>query len=76
MQTSDQGSGIKALSPRLNWPDREIACPRCGAGFRCGPAPGAASQGCWCVGLPVLARRTGEDCFCPDCLRKAIREQR
>jgi len=50
---------------------RRLACSRCGAEFACDP------QGaCWCkeetarLPLPVA----GEDCLCPNCLRKAAEQ--
>jgi hypothetical protein len=48
----------------------ELACPACGAGFRCG----AASGGCWCAELRVPAARLREietlyaGCLCARCL--------
>jgi Cysteine-rich CWC len=51
---------------------RRLACSRCGTEFSCDPA-GA----CWCMDesfrLPMPAE--GEDCLCPDCLRKAAATQ-
>jgi len=47
---------------------RRLACSRCGAEFACNP-----DGACWCmdetVQMPMPVE--GEDCLCPDCLRKA-----
>jgi hypothetical protein len=47
---------------------RQIVCSRCGSEFTC-----ALSGPCWCAEetfrLPIPT--DGEDCLCPDCLRKA-----
>jgi hypothetical protein len=50
---------------------RRLVCSRCGAAFDCDPA-----GSCWCkdesfrLPMPVA----GEDCLCPECLRKAARQ--
>jgi hypothetical protein len=50
---------------------RQIVCSRCGMAFDCDPA-----GSCWCkdeafrLPMPVA----GEDCLCPDCLRKAAKQ--
>ena len=52
------------------------ACPRCGAGLRCGMLAGDA--GCWCAQLPrvmpVPAAQKGAACFCPACLKQITDE--
>ncbi len=59
---------------RARQPPR-AACGRCGAGFDCGAAGGAAARGgCWCFDA-ALPRRAlppagaGASCVCPRCLR-------
>lgn len=47
------------------------SCPECGAPVRCGVAEGKGH--CWCFNEPpVLVARSGDQCLCRDCLRKAI----
>src|SRR5436305_1321763 len=50
---------------------RRLTCARCGAAFACG----AQSGKCWCAEedfrLAVPAADSGEDCLCPECLRRA-----
>ena len=56
-------------------PDFDLAhCTRCGAAFGCGVR---ASQPCWCVALPPLARidPASAGCLCPACLGKALAGQ-
>jgi hypothetical protein len=46
---------------------RRLACSRCGTAFSCNP-----EGDCWCKAetarLPMPVE--GEDCLCPECLRK------
>jgi iron complex transport system substrate-binding protein len=44
-------------------------CPECGAAFEC------KMGGCWCADFPPLPPSTvpGADCFCPECLAKAVK---
>ena len=55
-----------------------LACPRCGAGLRCGMLAGDAE--CWCARLPrvmpVPAAQNGASCFCPACLKQISDEHR
>jgi len=54
---------------------RSLTCARCGAAFECGSTAGA----CWCAAedfrLPMPPAGSTDDCLCPDCLRRAAREQ-
>lgn len=62
------------------------ACPRCGAGLRCGMVAGDAE--CWCVQLPhvmpvppalpgqALPDSSAASCFCPACLKLITDERR
>jgi hypothetical protein len=54
---------------------RSLTCARCGAAFDCGSTAGA----CWCAAedfrLPMPPAGSTDDCLCPDCLRKAARDQ-
>jgi hypothetical protein len=55
-----------------NQPTRRLACAGCGTEFNC-----SLSGPCWCSDeafrLPMPT--DGDDCLCPDCLRK-LAEQR
>lgn len=48
-------------------------CKECGAEFGCGSE---GQNQCWCHDLPNVMPFTGEqDCLCPKCLEKAIKEK-
>ncbi|PKO71238.1 MAG: hypothetical protein CVU20_07870 [Betaproteobacteria bacterium HGW-Betaproteobacteria-14] len=51
-------------------------CPGCGRVFACGFKGGSAR--CWCAELPPLPTvpETGRGCYCPDCLRQSLSEER
>ena len=50
------------------------SCSSCGERFTCGPEIG--EEGCWCDHLPhvLLVANEDQDCFCPGCLREAIKK--
>jgi hypothetical protein len=54
---------------------KQKTCPGCQRVFGCGPAPG--QEQCWCEHLPHRPLVAGEnyDCFCPECLGKAIKSR-
>ena len=67
------GSAMSAMSldsSAAQPPARRLACARCGTTFDCG-----LGGDCWCAALPYRVPLTdagrGEDCLCPNCLRKA-----
>ena len=51
------------LDPRMK------LCPECGAAFEC------RMGGCWCAEFPPLPPSPvpAADCFCPECLAKAVK---
>lgn len=51
---------------------KQKTCSGCGELFTCGPQPGDTD--CWCHELPhvSLIANANHDCFCPQCLGKAI----
>src|SRR5712692_5919345 len=51
---------------------RPKSCSNCGVSFTCGPTVGKPN--CWCEEFPrvSLAADAGQDCLCPECLRRAI----
>lgn len=49
-------------------------CSLCGCRFGCGAQDPHGE--CWCAKLPhVMELKAGEDCYCPDCLKRKIEER-
>ena len=62
--------GMNSLSENPRAP--LSVCPGCGAQFTCGVSSTQAS--CWCMQLPPIAFASfgGGQCYCPQCLEKAM----
>src|SRR5258706_7419772 len=65
-------SAVGILSTTPMKPLEQKSCSTCGSSFTCG----AETGGCWCEDLPhvSLVANEDQDCFCPSCLREAIRK--
>ena len=62
-----RASGLKTMAK-----SELKSCPSCGSRFSC-----RAGSSCWCAEFPPLAGvRADLDCFCPECLGRAVAEER
>lgn len=62
----------------MSVPVSRKTCSECGAVFECGAGDNAEANAgkCWCSAWPqIMPLEPGQDCRCPDCLKKIIRQK-